>query len=231
MRWPAFLLLCTTACTAGYGGPLPEIAVGTSQREVVIQGPPRVPEGELFRAFLVGTVMEVAAEVDPQPQATHLSESCRLQVESAFGTLPELDGVKTALLKAGYEQSPYAPLDDDWGRLWHFKKGQRLVLLLRLSEKEPCFDPEELMVLNERTAALPDILRRLALTPDEVTEADLALLRQASPLISQRFLAVTGDPAAFAELTRLRRHALWIIAGFVTLGLLSVWIVRKAQRR
>jgi hypothetical protein len=69
MRWLAWLFTGTT-CLAGYGGPLPEIAVGTGGRELVIQSAPRLPENEASQAFLVGTVTEVAAEEDRQCKGT-----------------------------------------------------------------------------------------------------------------------------------------------------------------
>lgn len=230
MRWLAGLFFSAT-CLAGYGGPLPEIKVGTSQREMVVYGPPRLPEEGWGRAFLVGTVVDVAAEVKTLPQRLELTESCTLHVDAAFGFLEQCIGIKTAVLKAGYEQSPYAPAGDDWGKLWHFKQGQRLLVILHLSEGEPCFDAEELMVLDERTAALPDILRRTALLPSEFTDADLEVLRLASPFLHQQFFAETAEERALrAQMARRRRNAMMLVAGVFVLVLLVILIIRKLRK-
>jgi hypothetical protein len=230
MRWLAWLFTGTT-CLAGYGGPLPEIKVGTSLREMVIQGAPRLPEGGMTRTFLIGTVTEVAAEEDRQPQETRLSESCTLQVESAYGYLEQIVGIKTAVLKASYEQSPYVPIDEDWGKLWHFKKGQKLLVIFHLAEGKPCFDMEELMVLNERTAALPDILRRTALLPQEFTDADLEVLKKASPNLHQRYLAETAEERAMhAYESMRRREAMKKIAGICALVVLGVVVICKLRK-
>jgi hypothetical protein len=213
---------------------MPEIKVGTGQREMVIHGPPRLPEGGMARTFLVGTVMDVAAEVKTLPQQLELTESCTLQVESAFGVtygdLNQVAGIQTAVLKAGYEQSPYVPAGDDWGKLWHFKKGQRLLILLHSSDsdRELCFDPEELMVLDERTAALPEILRRTALHEEAFTHEDVEVLKLASPLLHQPVLAeIIGDRTTWEEEARLQSELLRIVAGYAALVLLGILTIRK----
>lgn len=234
MRWLAAWLLTCTTCLAGYAGPMPEIKAGTGQREMVIHGPPRLPEAGMGRVFLVGTVMDVAAEVKTLPQQLELTESCTLQVESAFGVtygdLNQVSGIKTAVLKAGYEQSPYVPAGDDWGALWHFKKGQRLLVLLHRSDsdRELCFDPEELMVLDERTAALPEILRRTALQEEAFTDEDVEVLKRAAPLLHQRVLAeIIGDRTTWAEEARLQSESLRTVAGYAALVLLGILTIRK----
>lgn len=230
MRWLAWLFTGTT-CLAGQGAPLHEISVGTGGRELVIQNAPRLPEKGAPPAFLVGTVMEVAAEEDRQPQQTRLSESCTLHVDSAYGALEEVVGIQTAVLKAEYEQSPYVPIDEDWGRLWHFKKGQRLIVILHLDRGKPCFDVEELMVLNERTAALPEILRRTALLPEEFTEDDLEVLKEASPSWHRRVFAESaGARAARAEGARRRREVIMAAVGVCVLVVLGGWGVRRMRR-
>lgn len=234
MQCIAAWFLTGTMCMAGYAGPMPEIKAGTGQREMVIHGPPKLPDAGMGRVFLVGTVMDVAAEVKTLPQKLELTESCTLQVESAFGAtyddLNQVAGIKTAVLKAGYEQSPYAPAGDDWGALWHFKQGQRLLILLHPSDSdwEPCFDPEELMVLDERTAALPEILRRTALDAAEFTDEDVEVLKLASPLLHQPVLAnIIGDRTTWAEEARLRRESLRMVVGFAALVLLGILTIRK----
>ena len=230
MRWLAWLFTGTT-CLAGYGGPLPEIAVGTSGRELVIQSAPRLPENGASQTFLVGTVTGVAAEEDRQPQQTRLSESCTLQVDSAYGYLDQIAGVQTAVLKADDEQSPYVPIDEDWGKLWHFKKGQRLIVILHRSEGALCFDVEELVVLNERTAALPEIFRRTALLPGEFTEEDLEVLKLASPYLHQRVFAEgAGEREMRAEGARRRREVIMASMGVCVLVALGAWGIRKRRK-
>lgn len=230
MRWLAWLLTGTT-CLAGYGGPLPEIAVGTGGRELVIQNAPRLPEHGASQAFLVGTVTEVAAEEDRQPQQTRLAESCTLRVDSAYGYLDQIAGVQTAVLQASYEQSPYVPIDEDWGRLWHFKKGQKLLVILHRSEGAPCFDVEELMVLNERTAALTEILRRTALLPKEFTDDDLEVLRVASPSLHRRVFAEgAGERAMRAAGARRRREVVMATVSVCMLVVLGAWGIRKRRK-
>ncbi len=230
MRWIAWLFTGTT-CLAGYGGPLPEIVVGNSQREMVVEGAPRSSEVGASPTFLVGTVTEVSAEEDRQPQRIKLSESCSLRVESAYGLLPQVAGIQAAVLKASYEQSPYVPIDEDWGKLWHFKKGQRLIVILHPSEREPCFDSEELMVLNEGTASLPDILRRTALLPAEFTDDDLEVLKVASPFLHRRVLAESaGERAKRAERAKRRRDVMMAVAGICVVAVLGAWGIRRMRK-
>lgn len=230
MRWIAWLFTGTT-CLAGYGGPLPEISVGTGGRELVIQSAPRLPENGASQTFLVGTVTEVAAEEDRQPQQTRLSESCMLHVDSAYGYLDQIVGVQTAVLKADYEQSPYVPIDEDWGKLWHFKKGQRLVVILHRSEEGACFDVEELMLLNERTASLPEILRRTAMLPEEFADEDLEVLSVASPKLHRRVFAESaGERAMRAEGARRRREVIMAAVGICVLVALAAWGIRKRRK-
>ncbi len=231
MRWLAWLFIGTT-CLAAPAGPLPEIAVGTNGQERVIQGPPKDPDDATPQTFIVGTVTDVAAEEDRQPQQIRLFESCTLHVESAYGCLPQVAGIQTAVLKASYEQSPYAPIEEDWGRLWHFKKGQKLLVILHLGEGELCFELEELIVLDERIASLPDILRRTALLPSEFTDEDLEILKQASPFLHQQFLAETADERrVHAEELRRRRDAMMKAAGICALVILGIFVIRKIRKR
>ncbi len=231
MRWLIWLCI-STSCLAGPSGPLPEIKVGTSQRVLVVHAVPRgLDEGTNQQTFLVGTITEVAAEEDRQPQQTGLSETCTLHVESAFGYLDQVVGIQTAVLKASYEQSPYVPIDEHWGKLWHFKKGQKLLVILHLGEGKPSFDIEELMVLNERTAPLPDILRRTALLPQEFTDADLEVLKLASPFIRQQILEHTvleREAHAYESMQRSQSMKnLAIICALVVLGVVVIWKLRK----
>jgi len=191
MRWIAWLLV-STSCMAGSGGLLPEVKVGTSVREVEVKCSPKgIPQARGC-IYLVGTVKEVAAEVDRQPQQTRLSESCTLQVESAFGydyeDLRHVAGIRTAVLKAAYEESPYMPAGDDWGCLWHYTKGQRVLAILRLFEGALCCDMEEMLVLDERTATLPEVLRRTELDDSRFTASDLTVLMGAGFLFDLKLV-------------------------------------------
>lgn len=227
MRWLAWLFTGTT-CLAGCNGPLPEIKVGTSQRELEVHAVSGDwNDGANPRAFLVGTVTEVAAEEDRQPQRIRLSESCTLNVDAAYGCMDQVAGIQTAVLKAGYEQSPYVPIDEDWGRLWHFKKGQKLLVILHPCDGEPCFVPDELMALDERTTSLPEILRRTTLLPEKFTDADLEVLRLASLSLHQQFFAAT---AAEREESRRRRDAMLKAAGICALVAAGIWGLRKARK-
>jgi hypothetical protein len=231
MKWIAWLLT-STMCLAGHGGPLPEIQIGTSQKELAVHAVPTFQDdGCNHQTFLVGTVTEVAAEEDRQPQRTRLSESCILHVDSAFGYLKEVTGIQTAVLKASYEQSPYALIEENWGKLWHFKKGQKLIVILHLDRGEPCCEVEELMVLNERTETLPDILRRTALLPEEFTDDDLEVLKHASPYLHQQVLAEAAvEREMHAEESRLRRDTMMKAAGICALVVLVAWVIRKMRR-
>lgn len=229
MRWWLAWLLTGTMCLAGHGGPLPEIAVRTSGRELVIQSVPGLSEKGVSQTFFIGIVTEVAAEEDRQPQQTRLSESCTLHVDSAYGYLEQVVGIQTAVLKADYEQSPYVPIDEDWGRLWHFKKGQRLIVILHLDHGVPCFAVEELMVLNERTAALPEILRRTGLLPEEFTDEDLEVLKVASPLLHRRVFAESaGERVMRAAEARRRREVMLAVVG-VCVVVLAFWGIRRMR--
>ena len=231
MRWIAWLLTGTT-CLAGHGGLLPEIEIATSQRELVIHAVPRDDDDAGGRqTFLVGTVADVAAEEDRQPQRTKLFESCTLHVDSVFGYLKEVAGIQTAVLKASYEQSPYALIEENWGKLWHFKKGQRLVVILHLDRGALCFDTEELIVLSERTAALPDTLRRTTLLPEDFTDDDLEMLKVASPCLHQRILAETAvERAIRAAESRRRRDMMMKAAGICALVVLGALVIRKMRK-
>lgn len=232
MRWLA-LLLTSTTCFAGYGGPLPEIKVGTSHREMVIHGATWY-SGSLSdsRAFLVGTVTDVTAEVQTKPQQTWLAESCTLRVQAAFGHLQQLAGIEFAKLQAGYENSPYVPIDEDWGKLRHLKQGQQVLVLLHLHEGEPCFGVETLMVLHEDIHLLPDILRRTALLSTEFTTDDLMVLQRASPFLYKQALAETTlEREMYAEESKLRRESLKLLTGMAGLGALGVFVIYKVLRK
>jgi hypothetical protein len=236
MRWLVFLLMSPT-CFAGYGGPLPEIKIGTSAREIVIAETPWYSgQFSTSRAFLVGTVMNVAAEVQTKPQQIWLSESCTVRVDSAFGYLNEIEGVEIAKLQSGSEHSPYVPVDDDWGQLRHLKKGQKILVLLHQYEEELCFGSKALVVLNDETSELPEMLRRTAFDSMEFTDKELMTLKTAWPFLHDQILEESApERNMYAEESRLRRQTVNILAGWVGLSALVVFVgcrlLRKLRKR
>ena len=236
MRWIAFFLMSPT-CFAGYGGPLPEIKIGTSHREIVIAETPWYP-GQFYisKAFLMGTVMDVSAEVQTKPQQVWLSESCTVRVDSAFGYLDEIEGVEIAKLQSGSEHSPYVPVDDDWGQLRHLKKGQKILVLLHQYEDGLCFGSKALVVLNDKTGALPEMLRRTAFDSMEFTNEELMTMKSAWPFLHGQVLEETAaERKMFEEESRLRRQTVNILAGWAGLSALVVFVgcrlLRKLRKR
>ena len=115
--------------------------------------------------------------------------------------------------------------------MWHFKKGQKLLVILHLGEGKPSFDIEELMVLDERTASLPDILRRTALQPQAFTDADLEVLKLANPFLRQQVLEHTVlEREAHAHESMQHSQSmknLAIICALAVLGVVVIWKMRK----
>jgi hypothetical protein len=225
MRWIAFLLM-SPACFAGYGGPLPEIKVGTPHREIVIAETPwYAGQFSSSQAFLVGTVIDVSAEVQTKPQQIWLSESCTVRIYSAFGYLNQIEGVEIAKLQSGSEHSPYVPVDDDWGQLRHLKKGQKILVLLHPYEGELCFGSKALIVLGDDTSALLEMLRRTAFDSMEFTDKELMTLQTAWPFLHDQVLEKSApERKMYAEESRLRRRAMNIIAGWAGLTALVVFV-------
>lgn len=223
------LSFATAACMTARGEPLPEIKVGTSGREIEIYQAHGFPGFvSLSRAFLAGTVMEVASEVQTTPQQTWLSESCVVRVERMFGRLHELEGISTARLRAGYDYSPYEPVDPQWGRLRHLQKGRRILVLLHDDEGGPEFGTEAVIEFAKGIEDLPRILRRTGFNPAHFTDSDLAVVKLASPLFHDQLAAeaeirreIGKDDAAW-----LNRLVLGIVAGFLVL-LLAVQVVAQ----
>lgn len=180
MRWPMLLLITATASMAATVAPLPEIETGTHPQPIEIwenSSHPSLISGSA--AFLVGEVDEVSSEVQTTPQQTLMSETCDVHVESAFGHLAQIQGIKMARLKASQEGSPYVPVDPEWGHLRHLTKGQKILVLLH-DDKGPSFGSEALIKLTDATRKLPAILRRTAFTPSEFTDQDLKVVQAAS---------------------------------------------------
>ena len=93
------------------------------------------------------------------------------------------------------------------------------------------FAVEELMVLNERTAALPEILRRTGLLPEEFTDEDLEVLKVASPSLQRWVLAESAEVRAIrAAEARRRREVMLAVVG-VCVVVLAFWGIRKRRKR
>lgn len=224
------LLFVVAICLSARGEPLPEMKVGTSDRMIEI---PMTSWYSGFistsEAFLAGTVMEVSSEVETTPQQTWLSESCVVRVERAFGHLKEIEGISTARLSVGHDHSPYEPVDPNWGRLRHLQKGRRILVLLHEYEGGPCFGSEALIEFSREIQDLPRILRRTGFDPARFTDADLAVVRLASPLFHDQLVAeaeirreMSEDDAAW-----LNRLVLGIVAGFLALLLAVQGMAQK----
>ncbi len=232
MRWIAFLLI-SPACLAAYSDPLPEIKAGTIHREIVIAETPWY-EGQLStsQAFLVGTVMDVSAEVQTKPQQIWLSESCAVRVDSAFGYLKQIEGVEIAKLQSGTEHSPYVPVDDAWGHLRHLKRGQKILVLLHPYEETVCFGSEALIVLNDETSVLPEMLRRTAFDSMAFTDDELLSLKTIWPFLHDQVLKESApEREMYAEESRRRHQAMTSIAGWTGLTVLVVLVAWQLIRK
>lgn len=227
-RWIAFFFVA--AILTARSEPLPEIKLGTSGRMIEISMTPWYP-GHLSSstAFVAGKVIEVDSEVRTTPQQTWLSESCVIRVERAFGVLKQLEGASVAKLEAGYEHSPYLPVEPQWGRLRHLKKDQRILVLLHEYEGEPSFGSNALIEFAKGIEDLPRILRRTGFDPAGFTASDLTVLKAASPQFHDEVIAVAeiyresgrDDPAWLNQLV------LGIVAGFLALLLTVQTMAQK----
>ncbi|MBN8417295.1 MAG: hypothetical protein J0L73_00110 [Verrucomicrobia bacterium] len=202
MQWWFLLLGVTTCCLAQ---PRPGIPLGTSPKEMDVYDDSR---RQAFltsaSAMVTGVVISSSSEVHQSPTEILLEETCLLQIETMSGTLSGLAGATTLRLGASYEHDKYLQLEPDWGTYRLLSKGQRVVLLLNDEEGQPEIRRHGLIVLSEKTQALPDILRRTGLNASRFTAADLALLNEASPLFHDEVVTVAGamadirgDEAAF----------------------------------
>lgn len=180
------------------------------------------------QAFFTGTVIDVSSAVDISPRQTWLSESCTVRVEHAFGRMTQIEGIATAKLTAGYESSPYEPVDPQWGRLRHLQKGRRVLVLLHEYEGDPCFGADALIEFDQQIQDLPRILRRTGFNPAIFTRSDLAVVKTASPLLYEQ-LAVEAEVRGEIEddtATELNE----LVAGCVT-GFLLMLLVADLIRR
>lgn len=181
------LLGLTTCCMAQ----LPVIPRGTVPKEVEIyDGSRRQAFLSSSSAFLVGVVVSSSSEVQQSAAEMLLEETCILRIEAMQGTLSALAGATTVRLTSTREHDKYQQLEPDWGVYRHLKTGQRVVALLNEEEGRPEIRTHGLIVLNEKTQSMPEILRRTGADASRFTPADLAVLKEASPLFYGEVVAV-----------------------------------------
>ncbi len=227
MRWLQVLLFTCIACHANGASPLPDIQTGTSAETFMIERRPWDPGRFLnSNAFLVCQVVRASSEVRTTPQQTSLTESCDVRVTSAFGHRDAIRGIQRARLTGEYEQSPYVPVDSDWGRLRHLMPGQTVVVLLDAHEQELSFGSKMLIEVHDNTHTLPTILQRTALDPNQFTMDDLQVLETASP-----FLAAQVVKERMAGIEQRTSKASWLVSIVIIAGLLllCVMIWRKSK--
>ena len=142
-------------------------------------------EGHLFPVdgILIGVVQEVSSEMRRSVSEIVLEESCTLKVESVMGVAQDMAGDGMVRLMAKHTRDPYQQPEDDWGLLSHLAKGQRVVVWVHRYEGLLVFGSRALVVLNEKTQSLPEILRRRGAEASRLTHADLAVFKAASPLL------------------------------------------------
>ncbi len=180
---------------------------------------------------LVGEVVKVDSHVEVSPAQVLPKESCLIRVDEIIGTSPELQGAKTAKLVANHIHDTYQQLEPDWGVYRHLQPGQKVLVLIHRYEKDVAVGSDALLVLTESTQALPESLRRTEFDPAKFTDADLALWKVANPRLHEHLAGIVTyvrEQQTLGDVTPLEWLAL---AGVVlALGLMTVWIVRKARR-
>jgi hypothetical protein len=150
-------------------------------------------------------------------------------VDEIIGTSPELQGAKTAKLVANHIHDTYQQLEPDWGVYRHLQPGQKVLVLIHRYEKDVAVGSDALLVLTESTQALPESLQRTQFDPAKFTDADLALWKAASPRLHEHLAGIVTyvrEQQALGDVTTLEWLALTGAA--LALGLLIVWIVRRA---
>jgi hypothetical protein len=188
-------------------------------------------EGHLTssEAAWVGEVVKVDSHVEQSPSQVLPKESCLIRVDEIIGTSPELQGAKTAKLVANHIHDTYQQLEPDWGVYRHLQPGQKVLVLIHRYEKDVAVGSDALLVLTESTQALPESLQRTQFDPAKFTDADLALWKAASPRLHEHLAGIVTyvrEQQALGDVTTLEWLALTGAA--LALGLLIVWIVRRA---
>ncbi|MFO1483651.1 MAG: hypothetical protein U1F71_09875 [Verrucomicrobiaceae bacterium] len=145
--------------------------------------------------------------------------------------MEHVEGITTAKLMAGYENSPYEPVDSNWGRLRHLQKGRRILVLLHEYEGAPSFGFEALIELAPELEDLPSILRRTGFDPVCFTESDFAVLKVASPLFYKQTIVEAGtvQETRRDDATMLNRLVFGCVSGFLLLLLAADFIRRPFQ--
>ena len=190
-------------------------------------------EGHLTssEAALVGEVVKVDSHVEVSPAQVLPKESCLIRVDEIIGTSPELQGATTAKLVANHIHDTYQQLEPDWGVYRHLQPGQKVLVLIHRYEKDVAVGSDALLVLTEAIRTLPESLRRTQLDPAKFTDADLALWKAAWPRMHQDLadrVAYEREQQALGDVTTSEWLALSGAA--FALGLMTVWILRKAWR-
>ncbi|HBJ84147.1 MAG TPA: hypothetical protein DDZ88_09825 [Verrucomicrobiales bacterium] len=188
-------------------------------------------EGHLTscEAALVGEVIKVDSHVEQSPSQVLPKESCLIRVDEIIGSSPELQGATTAKLVANHIHDTYQQLEPDWGVYRHLQPGQTVLVLIHRYEKDVAVGSDALLVLTESTQALPESLRRTHFDPAKFTDADLALWKVANPRLHEHWVGIVTyvrEQQALGDVTRPEWLALAGVG--LALGLLTVWIVRKA---
>lgn len=216
MRWIVWLLMAAAAtCEA-------------APREVPMTS---WFEGRLFPAegIVFGVVQEVSSELQRSFSEIVLEESCTLKVESIMGAAQDMAGDGIIRLTARHARDPYQQPEDDWGLLSHLAKGRRVVVWLHRYEGALVFGSRALVVLDERTQSLPEILRRTWQQASRLTRADLAVLQAASPLL----YAQTVEAGSIMTPLEAARGRSWnaLVPGCVASVLGLVWLCDLLRRR
>ncbi|WP_461783118.1 hypothetical protein [Prosthecobacter sp.] len=180
---------------------------------------------------LVGEVVKVDSQVEQSPSQVLPKESCVIRIDAIIGFSPELQGATTAKLVANHLHDTYQQLEPDWGVYRHLQPGQKVLALIHRYEKDVAVGSDALLVLTESTQALPESLRRTQFDPAKFTDADLALWKAAWPRLHQDLaghVAYAREQQTLGDVTSSEWAAL--AGGGLALGLVIVWIVRKAWR-
>lgn len=182
MRWIARILLLASTVCAQEGQYYRDIPIGMVPKEI------EIPTAYWFAgdlshtdAVVVGEVLEVTSEVKQSASQVLPEEACTIRIDSMFGTMPELAGATTVKLHASYVHDTYLQLEPDWGVYRFLNRGQRVMALIHRYEGGPAIGGDVLIQLTEKTRSLPEILKRTQFDPVNFTDADLAVLRAASP--------------------------------------------------
>ncbi len=233
MRWVLLLLLTRTASMAAAVAPLPEIKTGTHPQPIEIWETPWYP-GFISTsvAFLVGEVGDDATSgVQTTPQQTVMWEKCDVSVESAFGHLEQIEGIKTAKLICSQEGSPYVPVDPEWGRIRHLKKGQRILILL-YEHEGASFGHEAIIELTAATRTLPEILRRTAFDPLQFTDEDWVVVEAASSILHDQLLEIrTLRREMNEEESREHMQTAMTIAAMLGATIVLVFVVLRFRHK